>query len=120
MFRELIVWQKAMTFVTEVYRVTADFPPAETYGLTSQIRRCAVSIPSNIAEGYGRRSDGDYVRFLLISQGSLFEIQTQLEIARNLQFIEECAFTQVYELSREIERMMSSFIRKIKNSKNQL
>ena len=79
-FRELIVWQKAMSFVTEVYQVSKQFPKDETFGLTSQIRRSAVSIPSNISEGYGRQGLNDYLRFLNIAMASLFELQTQLEI----------------------------------------
>ena len=76
-YRDLIVWQKSMALVTDVYRVTRVFPKNEQYGLTSQLRRCAVSIPSNIAEGYGRRASNDYLRFLSIANGSLFELQTQ-------------------------------------------
>lgn len=86
-YRDLIIWQKSMTLVTEVYTITTSFPACELYGLTNQMRRCAVSIPSNIAEGYGRNSTGDYKRFLQISVGSLFELQTQLEIAFNLKYI---------------------------------
>jgi len=73
-YRDLLVWQKAMTLVTEVYRKTKTFPREEVYGLTSQVRRSAVSIPSNIAEGYGRNSTSDYIRFLQIASGSLYEL----------------------------------------------
>jgi four helix bundle protein len=82
-FRDLIVWQKSMVVVTDVYRITGRFPREEMFGLTSQMRRCAVSIPSNIAEGYGRQATGDYICFLQIALGSLYELQTQLEIAHN-------------------------------------
>ena len=75
------MWQKPMVLVTEVYKISKEFPNDETYGLTSQIRRCAVSIPSNIAEGYGRNSTNDYIHFLRIATGSLYELQTQMEIA---------------------------------------
>lgn len=113
-FRELIVWQKSMDFVTEIYKVSKLFPKDENYGLTSQIRRSAVSIPSNISEGYGREGLNDYLRFLNISMASLFELQTQLEISYNLEYINKDKFDNLYELSREIERMLSSFIRTLK------
>ena len=83
-FRNLLIWQKSMTLTTQIYQLTSTFPKEEIYGLTSQIRRCSVSIPSNIAEGYGRESDKEFLRFLNISIGSLFEMQTQLEIAKNI------------------------------------
>lgn len=91
-YRDLLVWQKAMSIVTEVYSLTQTFPASEIYGLISQIRRSAVSIPSNIAEGYGRHSTGDYKRFLQIAVGSLFELQTQIEIASNLNYISKDSF----------------------------
>ena len=80
-YRDLFVWQKAMELVTAVYAIPKVFPKEEQYGLTAQIRRSAVSVPSNIAEGYGRNSTLDYTRFLQIARGSLYELQTQLEIA---------------------------------------
>ena len=113
-YKDLVIWQKAIDLVTKVYRVTARFPEEELYGLTSQIRRSAVSVPSNIAEGYGRKSTNDYIRFLQISMGSLYELQTQLQIARNLTFIGDTAFQAIYESTREIERMLSSLINKVK------
>ncbi len=86
-FRDLLVWQKSMNFVTEIYKVSKLFSKEENFGLTSQIRRCAVSVPSNIAEGYGREGVKDYLCFLNIGIASLFELQTQLEIAYNLEYI---------------------------------
>lgn len=115
--RDLIVWQKSMLLVTEIYRKSQRFPTQEQYGLTSQIRRAAVSIPSNIAEGFGRQSTGDYIRFLNIAVGSLFEVQTQIEIAFNLSFIQESEFTVIFESTREIDRMMLSLIQKLKIKK---
>ena len=112
-YRDLIVWQKAMQLVTKVYKTTSVFPDHEKYALSSQLRRSVVSIPSNIAEGYGRRSTGDYLRFLNISVGSLYEMQTQLEISLNLGYVKKEWFDIVYEDSREIERMLVSLIRKI-------
>lgn len=117
-FRDLLVWQKSMSFVTETYNESKSFPKEETFGLTSQIRRSAISIPSNISEGFGREGVKDYLRFLNIAISSLFELQTQLEIAFNLKFIAKVVFTRLYELSREIERMLSSCIRIIKSKQN--
>jgi len=114
-YRDLIVWQKSMALVTEVYSITRLFPKEELYGLISQIRRSAVSIPSNIAGGYGRYSTNDYIRFLQIAIGSLYEFQTQLEIGLNLGYLSKDIFEKVYEQSREIERMLSSLIKKVGN-----
>jgi len=116
-FRDLLIWQKSMNLVTEVYQLTNSFPKEEIYGLSSQIRRSAISIPSNIAEGYGRNGNTDYLRFLNISISSLFEIQTQLEISYNLKYINQIQFNKTNGESREIERMLSAFIRKIKDRK---
>ena len=112
-FRDLLVWQKSMKLVTETYRMTGNFPKEELYGLSLQIRRCAVSIPSNIAEGYGRNSTSDYIRFLQIAVSSLYELQTQIEISFNLEYINNDNFKMLYESTREIERMMVSLIRKL-------
>ena len=115
-FRKLLVWQKAMSLTTKIYNSTKTFPKEEVFGLTSQIRRCTVSIPSNIAEGIGRDSKNELLRFLAISAGSLFELQTQLEIAKNIHFLKEEEFNNLYEDSREVERMLIAFIKKIKES----
>ena len=88
-FKDLRVWQDAMCLVESVYRETSDFPKYEMFGLVSQMRRAAVSVPSNIAEGKGRHSDPDFVRFLLHARGSLLELQTQVLIARRLQYLSE-------------------------------
>lgn len=113
-FRDLLIWQKSMNLVTEIYQLTNSFPKEEIYGLSSQIRRCSISIPSNIAEGYG---NNDYLRFLNISMSSLFEMQTQLEISFNLKYLNENQFYKINGESRELERMLSAFIRKIKDRK---
>lgn len=102
-----------MELVTEIYESTRAFPKEEIYGLTSQIRRSAVSIPSNIAEGFGRKSQQDFLRFLKISMGSLFELQTQLRISKNIEFNNEQEFNKLFESTRELERMLSSFINSI-------
>lgn len=112
-YRDLIVWQKSVALVTEIYKTTKAFPKDETYGLIAQMRRCAVSIPSNIAEGYGRNSSSDYIRFLRIAMGSLYELQTQLEISVNLKYLKTDGFKRFYESSREVERMLSSLTRKM-------
>lgn len=115
-YRDLLVWQKAMELVNNIYYHTRSFPEEERYGLTLQLRKSAVSLPSNMAEGYGRNSTQDYIRFLRIANGSLFELQTQLEIALNLNFLEIDSFSVLFEASREIERMLSSLIKKINSS----
>jgi four helix bundle protein len=106
-----------MTLVTNVYQMTKNFPKEENFGLTSQIRRSAVSIPSNIAEGYGRNSDTELLRFLNITSGSLYELQTQLEIGKNIQYMNEEDFNIVYAATREVEIMLISLINKIKQTK---
>ncbi|CAI2769306.1 four helix bundle protein [Flavobacterium collinsii] len=116
-FRDLLIWQKSMNLVTEIYQITNSFPKEEIYGLSSQIRRSSVSIPSNIAEGYGRDGNNDYLKFLNIAMSSLFEMQTQLEISFNLKYLSENRFNKINGESREIERMLSAFIRKIKARK---
>lgn len=112
-YRDLVIWQKAMQFAPLVYQVTKAFPKDEIFGLVSQMRRCVVSIPSNIAEGFSRKSRKDYNRFLQIAMGSIFEIQTQLEIALNLGYLNQEMFDKVYADSRELERMLSSFSKKM-------
>lgn len=112
-YRDLIVWQKSMELVKEIYKLSHNFPTEEKFGLTSQIRRATVSIPSNIAEGYGRNSTNDYIRFLNISCGSLYECQTLLELSHDLELIEETYYNNIYEKTREIERMLTSLIRKL-------
>lgn len=88
-FRDLLIWQKAMTLVTNCYTISSNFPKKEQFGLISQIRRCSISIPSNISEDYGRGTNKDYHRFLTISLGSLFEFQTQIEITYNLNIFQK-------------------------------
>ena len=113
-FRNLLIWQKSMSLVTAIYKLTQDFPKEEIFGLNSQIRRCAVSLPSNISEGFGRNSDNEFIRFLNITIGSLFELQTQLEIAYNIGYLDEERFSELYKDTRELEIMIVTFINKIK------
>jgi four helix bundle protein len=105
-FRELVVWQRAMQLTVAIYRLSKDFPREELYGLTSQIRRAAVSIPSNIAEGQGRRNVGELKQFLGIARGSNFEVQTQLEIARALKFGKPTSIDEAESLSHEVGKMV--------------
>lgn len=113
-YRDLIVWQKSISLVKNIYLFTQSFPREEQYGLTNQMRRCAVSIPSNIAEGYGRNTTGDYKRFLQIAVGSLYELQTQAEISFQLKYLEENNFTSIIGLCTEIDKMLYSLIQKLK------
>lgn len=103
-----------MRLVTEVYGISQAFPSSEIYGLTSQVRRSAVSIPSNIAEGYGRHSTANYKRFLQIAIGSLFELQTQIEIAVNLKYIKQEDFSSFFLQADELDKMLYSLINKLK------
>ena len=112
----MLVWQKSMVLVTEIYTSLKSLPKDKIYGLSSQIKRSVISIPSNIAEGYGRGSKNDYTRYLRIARGSLYELQTQLEICINLEFIDEIVVADMIEKSREIERTLSSLIAKVQNS----
>jgi four helix bundle protein len=109
-YRDLVVWQKSMALVREIYLVSRNFPKEEQFGLTQQLRRAAVSIPSNIAEGNGRGSNSDYVRFLQYSRGSLFETQTQLELCRDLGFLSDQNYHPLAALGSEIERMLNTII----------
>jgi len=111
-YRDLLVWQCAMRLVKSVYSTTASFPAAEIYGLTSQIRRSAVSVPSNIAEGHGRENDGDFRRFLAIARGSLAELQTQLILSGELGFADEKAIAIHLEKTEEVARMIRGMQKK--------
>lgn len=113
-YRELLIWQKSIQVVTNIYKLTRDFPKEELFGLTSQMRRCAISIPSNIAEGFGRNSQGDFKRFLNISLGSTYELQTQIEISQNLEYLNTENYKYLMESCVELEKMMNSLVSKIK------
>jgi four helix bundle protein len=112
-YRDLIAWQTATAICLEIYRVTKAFPPEERFGLTSQLRRAAVSVPSNIAEGYGRGRPADYLRFLRTARGSLFEIETQLYIATELGFLGETQYQQLDSKLKECGRVLAGLIRSI-------
>lgn len=111
--RDLVAWQETMALVETVYRETATFPKEENYGLTTQIRRCAVSVPSNIAEGAARNSSREYVQFLGISCGSLSELETQLELAKRLGFLKADSISfkhadRVARLVRALRRVLKA------------
>jgi four helix bundle protein len=109
-YRELLVWQKAMLLTKAIYRHSAGFPKTEVYGLTNQMRRAAVSVPSNIAEGHGRLSDGSLRVFLGQARGSLFELETQIELACDLTYLQANAAKELQELCREVGRMLNGLI----------
>jgi four helix bundle protein len=112
-FRELTVWQKSMRLATGIYHLTQGFPREETFGLASQLRRAAVSIPSNIAEGHGRSGLGQYRQFLWIARGSNFELQTQLEIAHSLKMGNPKLLKESEALSQEVGKMIYVLLEKL-------
>jgi len=111
-FRDLIVWQRSIEMAGAIYRLTRGFPKEEMYGLTSQIRRSAISVPSNIAEGQGRLSTGEFRQSLGIARGSNFELQTQLEIARKLQMGDSKLIDEAEGLSHEAGKMIHAILEK--------
>ncbi len=113
-YKDLIVWQKAMTLVTEVYFLTEDFPREEIYGLTSQMRRASVSIPSNIAEGRLRGTRKDFRHFLLNAYGSGAELETQIEIGKRLPKTQNLNYNKIDNLLIEVMKMLNSLINKLK------
>ncbi len=111
--KDLIVWQKSMLLVKRLYEVSQTFPQEELFGITSQMRRAAVSIPSNIAEGYGRIYDKDTVRFLSIALGSASELETQLLISGQLGYMSKPELDELLMLNTEIIRMLAQLLKKI-------
>ena len=109
-YRDLVVWQKAMDLVAEIYRITAHFPREEVYGLTSQLRRAAVSIPSNIAEGQGRHGTAEFRHFLRQSSGSLMELETQVLIAERLGYISTAETQPVLRDAAEVGKILNGLI----------
>jgi len=108
--RDLVVWQKAMQLAREVYRATAVFPRAEVFGMTAQLRRAAVSIASNLAEGSARRTSADFLSFLHIARGSQAEIDTQLQLARDLGFLADCVAADLLAKNDEVGRLLTAVI----------
>ncbi len=112
-YRDLLVWQRAMDLVETIYRATGSFPKEELYGLTAQLRKAAVSIPSNIAEGQGRHSDREFRKFLLISHGSLREAETQVLIAARLGYVSEEVKARVLESAAEVGRLINGLLKAV-------
>ena len=112
-YRDLKVWQKAYQLCLEVYRVTKEFPSEEKYGLVSQIRRAAVSIPSNVAEGYGRKTTPEYIQFLYVAYGSLCELETQILLSGDLGFVDSKEIEAIEGKIGELERMLKALIKSL-------
>jgi four helix bundle protein len=112
-YRDLIAWQKAMDLVEGVYEASAGFPTDERFGLTSQVRRAVVSVASNIAEGQGRRSRGEFVHFLTIAHGSLREVETQILIAMRLSYLDTGTGESVLAVCGEVGRLISGLVRSL-------
>lgn len=114
-FRDLIVWQKAMVLCEAAYAVSSGFPDTERFGLTAQLRRAAVSVPSNIAEGYGRNRTRDYLRYLGMARGSLYELETQLTLAARLGFTDTDRIGACAAKIAECDRMLNALVRAIED-----
>jgi four helix bundle protein len=117
-YKKLLVWQKAIELTKEIYRLTKLLPEDEKYGLSSQMRRSAVSIPSNIAEGHNRGSDKDFIHFLKIAQGSKAEIETQLIICEQLLYLNNDDIKLCLSFCTEIDKMINSLVKKARHIKN--
>jgi len=117
-YKELMVWQRSVDLVTDIYSYTKQFPKEEIYSLTSKIRRSSISIPSNIAEGHSRRSRIDYIQFLKIARGSCAELETQLMISKNLDYLRLTEFNYLIQKSEEISKMLNALITKLQVNPN--
>ena len=115
--KDLEVWKRSIDFVTSVYKVSQGFPKDEIYGLTNQLRRASVSVPSNIAEGAARKSNKEYIQFLYIAFGSTSEIETHLIIAKNLNYIDQQVFIVLNKEQDEISKMVMGLIKYRKSLK---
>jgi four helix bundle protein len=114
-FKELKVWQEARTLVKAVYQLSKAFPDDERFGLTNQVRRSAISIPSNIAEGSGRKTQKDFCHFLYVSQGSSIELEIQLILAMDLEYINEETFSEIESALTTVQKMLNGLINSIEN-----
>ncbi len=114
-YKELKVWQRSYQLCLEIYKITKGFPDEEKYGLTSQLRRAAVSVPSNVSEGYGRKTTPEYIQFLYIAYGSICEIETQILLSGDLGYISNGRLEMLKEGIREVERMLKASIRSLEN-----
>lgn len=117
-YKDLLVWQKAVAVVTSIYTLTKSFPQEEKFGIISQLNRASVSIPSNIAEGWGRESTKSYLQFLKIARGSLMETETLLEISKNLKLITDIDFTAISNDLEEVSKMLQGLIKSIQQKIN--
>jgi len=113
-YKDLVVWQHAMALVGDIYGLTERLPADERFGLTAQLRRAAVSVPSNIAEGYGRHATGEYRHHLLISRGSLFEVETQLLLCVQLGYADDVVTQPVLEELRSVGKMLTSLLTRLR------
>ncbi|HPR18066.1 MAG TPA: four helix bundle protein [Candidatus Cloacimonadota bacterium] len=116
-FKKLKIWQKAHELTLDIYRITRNFPPEEIYGLTGQLRRASSSIEFNLAEGCGRDSEKELSRFSSISMGSASEVENELLLSLDLEYLSETDYTRLYEKTIEVKKMLSSFIISLKNEK---
>lgn len=116
-YKELKVWQKSYQLCLKVYKITAVYPGEERFGLTSQTRRSAVSVPSNIAEGYGRRTTADYIRSLYIAYGSVCELETQIMLGKDLGYIDSVEIGEITDDIQEVERMLMALIKSLQGKK---
>src|SRR6266496_2052635 len=112
-YRNLIAWQKAKALALDIYRCTRRFPKDEIYGLTSQMRRAAISLPSNIAEGKGRHTRKDFAHFLYQARGSLLELETQLSIARDLEYLDALTFNNTLGKAEELGRILNGLVNRL-------
>ena len=117
-YKDLIVWQKSVQLVTDIYELTKTFPVDERFGITSQLNRASVSIPTNIAEGWGRETSKNYLQFLRTSRGSVMEVQTLLVISKNLNYLSEQAFESYSIKMEEVGKILHGLIKSIKEKNN--
>jgi len=117
-YKDLIVWQKSIALVTEIYKLTKTFPAEEKFGIVNQLNRAVVSIPANIAEGWGRESSKNYLQFLRISRGSLMETETLLVISKNLNYIDDENFRMISEKLDETGKILQGLIKRVQQKIN--
>lgn len=115
-YKDLTVWQKSMTLARRIYEITARYPEEERFGMVSQMRRCSVSIPSNIAEGFGRETIREHAHFLFISLGLSNELETQLILSNDFQYVGEQDYQEITDLNSEVNKMLSSLIYRLRHS----
>jgi four helix bundle protein len=113
-FRDLVAWQRGVDLTDVVYRLTAGFPAAERFGLVSQMRRAAVSVPANVAEGYGRGRRAEYIRHLEIARASLYELQTHAEVARRQGWLDEAALSEFSACADEVNRILWGLLKSLR------